>query len=270
MDRKAWIVIILCVASLGLWQWAYMKYYAPTPEQLAAAKQAAEEKAAATATPTPDAPVAEAAPTPAPQAPVPTEPSVPREEFKISTKLADFLFVSDAGGIAVAELLGHLGENGANVFLNIPEAQPIGALGDEPGKPLGGFARVAASAPNEAVFAKTTADGLEIRKAFRVEENGGDGNYVVKLALDFVNRGSEPIQRLGFFLSTGGARPVHYHDMTIYTGVDWYRDGHATFTDVNWFNASSIPLTGIQLRAAQEVYEQKTDKISWAAVKNQY
>ena len=270
MDRKAWIVIILCVASLGLWQWAYMKYYAPTPEQLAAAKQVAEEKAAATASPTPPAPAAEAAPAPAAQTPAASEPSVPREEFKISTKLADFLFVGNEGGIVTAELLGHLGENGSKVFLNIPEAAPIGALSDEPGKPLGGFARAASSAPNEAVFSKAAADGLEIRKVFRVEENGGDGNYVVKLALDFVNRGAAPVERLGFFLSTGGARPIHYADMTIYTGFDWYRDGKATFTDVNWFNASSIPLTGIQLRAAQDVYQEKTDKISWAAVKNQY
>ena len=270
MDRKAWIVIILCVASLGLWQWAYMKYYAPTPEQLAAAKQVAEEKAAATASPTPAAPAAEAAPAPAAQAPAASEPSVPREEFKISTKLADFLFVGNEGGIVTAELLGHLGENGSKVFLNIPEAAPIGALSDEPGKPLGGFARAASSAPNEAVFSKAAADGLEIRKVFRVEENGGDGNYVVKLALDFVNRGAAPVERLGFFLSTGGARPIHYADMPIYTGFDWYRDGKATFTDVNWFNASSIPLTGIQLRAAQDVYQEKTDKISWAAVKNQY
>ena len=270
MDRKAWIVIILCVASLGLWQWAYMKYYAPTPEQLAAAKQVAEEKAAATASPTPAAPAAEAAPAPAAQTPAASEPSVPREEFKISTKLADFLFVGNEGGIVTAELLGHLGENGSKVFLNIPEAAPIGALSDEPGKPLGGFARAASSAPNEAVFSKAAADGLEIRKVFRVEENGGDGNYVVKLALDFVNRGAAPVERLGFFLSTGGARPIHYADMTIYTGFDWYRDGKATFTDVNWFNASSIPLTGIQLRAAQDVYQEKTDKISWAAVKNQY
>jgi YidC/Oxa1 family membrane protein insertase len=270
MDRKAWIVIILCVASLGLWQWAYMKYYAPTPEQLAAAKQVAEEKAAATASPTPAAPAAEAAPAPAAQTPAASEPSVPREEFKISTKLADFLFVGNEGGIVTAELLGHLGENGSKVFLNIPEAAPIGAMSDEPGKPLGGFARAASSAPNEAVFTKTAPDGLEIRKVFRVEENGGDGNYVVKLALDFTNRGAAPVERLGFFLSTGGAKPVHYRDMTLYTGFDWYREGHATFTDVNWFNASSIPLTGIQLRAAQDVYQEKTDKISWAAVKNQY
>ena len=35
MDRKAWIVVVACVAALGLWQWAYVSYYAPTPEQLA-------------------------------------------------------------------------------------------------------------------------------------------------------------------------------------------------------------------------------------------
>jgi len=270
MDRKAWIVIILCIASLGLWQWAYMKYYAPTPEQRAAAKQVAEEKVAAVAHPTPVAPVAEASPTPERQAPAATESSMPREEFKISTNLADFIFASNQGGIVTAELLGHLGENGSKVFLNIPEAAPIGALSDEPGKPLGDFARVSSSAPNEAVFLKTAADGLEIRKVFRVEENGGKGNYLVKLALEFVNRGAAPVERLGFFLSTGGAKPVHYRDMTLYTGFDWYRDGKTTFTDVNWFNASSIPLTGIQLRAPQEFYEQKSDKISWAAVKNQY
>ena len=272
MDRKAWIVIILCIASLGLWQWAYMQYYAPTPEQLAEAKRVAEAEqlTAAVASPTPAAPLAEAVPTPATETPAPAVPSVPREEFRISTQLADFLFVSDTGGIATAELLGHLGENGSNVFLNIPEASPIGALGDEPGKPLCGFSRTASSAPNEAVFTKTAADGLETRKIFRVEENGGDGNYVVKLALEFANRGAAPVQRLGFFVSTGGAKPIHYADMPIYTGFDWYRDGKATFTDVNWFNASSIPLTGIELRAAQDDYEEKTDKISWAAVKNQY
>ncbi|MBJ7259115.1 MAG: membrane protein insertase YidC, partial [Chthoniobacterales bacterium] len=271
MDRKAWIVIIACVASLGMWQWAYMKYYAPTPAQVAEAKRvAAETSPAVPAAPAPAATVAPAAPAPVAAPPAANEPSVPRQEFRISTKLADFLFVSDAGGIAAAELLGHLGENGANVFLNIPEALPIGAISDQPGQPLGGFVRAASAAPNEAIFTKTSADGLQIRKVFRVEEAGGEGNYAVKLALEFANPGAAPVQRPGFFVSMGGASPVHYGDMSLYTGFDWYRDGKATFTDVNWFNASSIPLTGIQLSAAKEFYEEKTDHISWAAVKNQY
>ena len=272
MDRKAWIVIVLCVASLGLWQWAYMKYYAPTPEQVAAAKRAkAEEQHKVSAVPSPSAaPAVAPGATPPPAAVVET-PSVPREEHLLSTKLADFLFVSDQGGIATVELLGHLGENGSKVFLNIPEAASIGSIGEQPGVPLGGFTRDASSAPNEVVFRTTAADGVEIRKTFRVEESAGnDGNYVVNLALQFENKGTAPAQRLGLFVGTGASAPVHYSDMPLYTGFDWYRDGKATFADVNWFNASSIPLVGIQLRPPQENYDQKTDKISWAAVKNQY
>jgi YidC/Oxa1 family membrane protein insertase len=274
MDRKAWIVIVLCVASLGLWQWAYMRYYAPTPEQVAAAKRAkAEEqhKASAAALPSPSAaPAVAPGATPPPAAVVET-PAVPREEHLVSTKLADFLFVSDQGGIATVELLGHLGENGSKVFLNIPEAASIGSIGEQPGIPLGGFSRDASSAPHEVVFRTTAADGVEIRKTFRVEESAGnDGNYVVNLALQFENKGTAPAQRLGLFVGTGASAPIHYSDMPLYTGFDWYRDGKTTFTDVNWFNASSIPLVGIQLSPSQENYDQKTDKISWAAVKNQY
>ena len=272
MDRKAWIVIVLCVASLGLWQWAYMKYYAPTPEQVAAAKHAkAEQQQKVSAAPSPSAAPAVAPGSTPPPAAVVETPAVPREEHLLSTKLADFLFVSDQGGIATVELLGHLGENGSKVFLNIPEAASIGSIGEQPGIPLGGFIRDASSAPNEVVFRTTAADGVEIRKTFRVEESAGnDGNYVVNLALQFENKGTAPAQRLGLFVGTGASAPVHYSDMPLYTGFDWYRDGKATFADVNWFNASSIPLVGIQLRPPRENYDQKTDKISWAAVKNQY
>ena len=273
MDRKAWIVVVLCVAALGLWQWAYVQYYAPTPEQLAEQQRAAEEAQAAAPTP---APVAETtAATPAPAAPAPAapaeEPSVPRETRTVTTGLADFQFASDTGGIASIELLDHLGEDGANVALNIPQALPVGTLSEEPGLALGGFASVSPGAPNEAVFLRRQPDGLQIRKTYIVSEaDEGKGDYVVDLTLDFTNTGETALQRTGFYLSTGGAAPVHSSDMTMYTGFDWYRDGKATFTDVNWFNESSIPLTGIELRAAQNFYEEKTDNIGWAAAKNQY
>ena len=273
MDRKAWTVVIVCIAALGLWQWAYVQYYAPTPEQLAEQRRVAEQAQAATATPAPVAETTAAPTTPpvAPTTPAPAAPSVPRETQTVTTGLANFNFVSDAGGIATVELLDHLGENGANVFLNIPEALPIGTLSEQAGIAVGGFATTSAGAPNEAVFVLDQPDGLQIRKTYVVSEaEQGKGNYTVNLTLDFTNAGANPVQRTGYFLSTGGAAPVHSTDMTIYTGFDWYRDGKATFTDVNWFNESSIPLTGIELRAAQNFYEQKTDNIGWAASKNQY
>ena len=273
MDRKAWTVVIACIAALGLWQWAYVQYYAPTPEQLAEQRRAAEQAQSAAATPAPAAETAAAptAPPVAPTAPAPATPSVPRETQTVTTGLANFNFVSDAGGIATVELLDHLGENGANISLNIPEALPIGALGEQAGIALGGFTTTSPGAPNEAVFVLDQPDGLQIRKTYAVSEaDQGRGNYTVNLTLDFTNAGANPVQRTGYFLSTGGAAPVHSTDMTIYTCFDWYRDGKTTFTDVNWFSESSIPLTGIELRAAQNFYEQKTDNIGWAASKNQY
>ena len=275
MDRKAWIVVVACVAALGLWQWAYVSYYAPTPEQLAEQRRAAEA-VQANAAPTP-APGAETAAIPAvapPPATTPVAPentSVPREIRTVTSGLADFQFASDTGGIVSVELLEHLGENGSNVTVNIPQALPIGTLAEEPGVALGGFSSAPGGAPNEAIFVRELPDGLKISKTYTVSEaDQGKGNYVVDLSLDFANAGATALQHAGFYISTGGAAPVHSNDMTIYTGFDWYRDGKTTFTDVNWFNESSIPLTGIELRPAQNVYEQKSDNISWAGAKNQY
>lgn len=274
MDRKAWIVIILCVVALGLWQWAYMKYYAPTPEQQAEARRLAEEvQAAAESTPAPT-PVSTPAPA-APEAPAvvtdPDQPQVPREVRKVTSGLAEFYFASDLGGLEKIVLTGHMGENGANVALNIPEALPIGAVGEEPGVALGGFAPVEAPESNVVAFARSLPDGVQVRKTFTVDESeGGEGNYTINLNVTFTNPGAIPVQRPDYYVSTGGAAPIHSTDMTLYTGFDWYRDGKAKFTDVNWFNASSIPLTGIQLRPAQSVYQERADNITWAAVKNQY
>ncbi len=279
MDRKAWIVVILCVAGLGLWQWTYVKYYAPTPEQRAAAQRAVEAAKAAPAdgSPAPSATAVAAPPAPAAAVPARTQPLaapvpvVPRERHEVSTGLAKFVFVSDAGGIEKAVLLGHMGENGGKVTLNIPEALPIGATGEAPGTASGGFVRESSTSPNQVVFAQSAADGMRTRKIFTVSEaDGGQGDYTVDLEVQFTNEGSAPAQRAGFYVSLGGAAPIHLSDMTLYTGIDWYREGKATFADVNWFNASSIPLVGIQLRPAQSIYEQRSDKISWAAVKNQY
>ena len=275
MDRKAWIVVVACVAALGLWQWAYVSYYAPTPDQLAEQRRAAEA-AQATAAPAPASGAETAATPPVTPAPVttpaaPAETSAPRAIRTVTSGLADFQFASDAGGIVSVELLEHLGENGSNVALNIPQALPIGTLAEEPGVALGGFSSAPGGAANEAVFVRELPNGLKIRKTYTVSEaDQGKGNYVVNLSLDFTNAGTAALQQADFYLSTGGAAPVHANDMTIYTGFDWYRDGKTTFTDVNWFSESSIPLTGIELRSAQNLYEQKSDNISWAGAKNQY
>lgn len=263
MDKKAWIVIVLCLASLGVWQWAYMKYYPPRPP--APAPAPAEQ--AAVPAPMP-APVA-TAPVAAVELPDATPGLEPRTET-LSTPLADFIFINDLGGLARVVLLDHLGENGAKVVLNRPEAMAIGAIGEEAGRAYGGFEFEPTADATEVRFVRDFGDGLRAVKTWRVSPGGGDGNYTVTLDLTFTNTGGADVHRLGYFVSTGAAAPEHYGDLPYYTGFDWLRGKKATFIDVNWFNASSVPLVGIQLRPAQSLYLQQDDDITWAAVKSQY
>lgn len=267
MDRKAWIAVIICIAALGLWQWAYVEYYAPKPgERPDPALTAAEPTA-----PAPEPVDRSAVPAVETPTPVPAPATVPREVRVVSTSLAEFHFVSGAGGLDKIVLLGHMGENGGKVTLNLPEAMPVGALSESPGLAVEGFAMVEGGPEGALVFARSLDDGVQVRKVFTVNEAPeGEGNFTVTMSLEFTNVGSVAVQRPDFYVSTGGAAPVHATDMTIYTGFDWYRDGKVHFTDVNWFDASSIPLTGIRLREAQNVYTDKGENISWAAVKNQY
>jgi YidC/Oxa1 family membrane protein insertase len=267
MDRKAWIVVILCIAALGLWQWAYVEYYAPEPGERPAPEASAEAK------PPPSPAPVQPLSTEVAEAPAPTPVAVqaPREQRTISTQLADFYFVNGEGGLEKIVLLDHLGERGGNVTLNLPEALAVGALSESPGVAVEGFSLQDNASNNSVAMSRRLEDGVEVKKTFTVNESTeGQGNYTVVMVLEFANNGATAVQRPDFFVSTGGAAPVHASDMTIYTGFDWYRDGKAHFTDVNWFEASSIPLTGIQLREAQNFYTDKAEDISWAAVKNQY
>ena len=63
---------------------------------------------------------------------------------------------------------------------------------------------------------------------------------------------------------------MHITDLPIYTCFDWYRDGKMTSIDVNWFDAGTIPIVGIQTRPARDLYSQPEESILWAGVASQY
>ncbi len=267
MDKKSWIAVILCIVLLGLWQWAYVTYYPP------AAVPAS--RPAPAAVPTPAVPAAPAPAAPAPAAPSAAQPDasapvVALRRQTLSTAGAEFTFVNGQGGIERVVLPGHLGEHGAKVDLNDPSALAIGALGGQPGSAFGGFDFVEPPAGGGVAFSRRFEDGLEVMKVFRPVADEALGGYVLSLEVTFRNTAGFELHRPGYFVATGAAAPEHYSDMPIYTGFDWLSEGKATYIDVNWFSASTIPLTGIQTHAAQALYEKQATQIGWAAVKNQY
>ena len=261
MDRKSWIAIILSVTGLFAWQWYVSKYYKPE------AQPAASPSAPGA---TPSTAVA-AAPASTPLPAVEQPPSMSARAESLSTNSTDFVFNNDAGGIEQVILRMHLGENHENVALNRSRTMPIGAFGFNPGEVLGGFEMTSDRAKGEVFFKRTQPDGLEISKRFSLPPSDGTKSlYSVNLEVTFTNPGAAAIQVPDFFISAGGAAPIHIHDLPMYTRFDWGHETKMSNIDVNWFSASSVPLIGIPIHGERPLYLESKADICWAAVASQY
>jgi len=264
MDRKAWIAIILSVIGLFAWQWYFTKAYGgrnahpaasatPAASAAPASKPGASSAAAATPASTPRPTVMEA-----------------RSE-SLYTKSAEYIFSNDTGGIARVLLYGHLGENHEAVSLNNNASSPIGAIGNAPNEPLGGFAMKTDAAAGRATFTRHDSDGLQITKTFSVPQiiDKKTCAYAVTMDLEFKNTGTMALSRPAFYVSTGGAAPIHSRDLPTYTKFDWKHGGSYQSIDVNWFAGGSF-LGLFQTRAPQTLYQESKPDVLWAGVASQY
>lgn len=267
MDRKAWIAVTLSVVGLIAYYWytfnESLKHPRPRP--------VAAQTTPGTPTPTP----ANAVTTPGTDVATPVEAGAPApvvaKSETLATNSADYIFSNDAGGIESVALTSHLTENGGKVLLNKSRALPIGAIGKTPGEVWGGFELQADSMKGEATFVRKGQDGLETVKRFVLPaRDGKEDAYRVQLDIEFRNTGKEEVAVPDYFVSTGGAAPIHTNDMPMYTRFDLYHNGKMEGIDVNWFPAANIPLIGIQWSPEKSIYEKATPAIAWAAVASQY
>lgn len=260
MDRKAWIAVTLSALGLIGYFYYFGVLHKPPPRPVATAQ--------ATATPIPAATVSAT-----PAAPLPIEKAtISARSESLSGRDSEYVFSNDKGGIEKAILNLHLGENNQAISLNGGNSNPIGAIGFQTAVPLGGFEMTTDREAGIVTFTKREDDGLVITKRFTVppENAPKDQLYTVRLDVEFRNTGASAANRPGYFVSTGGAAPIHPRDMPYYTRFDWFHDGHFSKIDVNWFSASSIPLVGIQWSPAKSLYSESKEKTAWAAVTSQY
>lgn len=269
MDRKAWIAIVFSIVGLVAWQWYYMKTYSKPgrPGSPAGAAASASASPAATATATP--PAETISPPVASPAPAPSETALAPERKSLYSQNTEYVFSNDKGGIERAVLLLHDGENEQKVALNSEATLPIGAIGKNPGEAWGGFAMKTEEAKGEAVFSKKDSDGLEITKRFTLPYAGADP-YLAKMELVFKNSGTAEIRREGYFIGTGGAAPIHQHDLEMHTRFDWMHAGKYTSITPSWFNASGIGFLGIYWSPEKSLYQEAKPDVTWAGVSSQY
>ncbi len=276
MDKKGIIAIVLAVAVMVGWQ-LYIGYKYPAPERPAEVGEDAVSSADV-ASPSPMA-TASPPPTVAPE-PEPT-PVVPEsfEERIVTLNSEDaegkpvnrYEFTNRSGGILVAELLRHRGENGENVLLNEFGDTPVGGVSTLPGGSKFQAWAIRDQTDRSITFEREIVSGINAVKTFSMPKVGeGQDPYTVNVQIDFTNTGSAPVTFQGYYFQLGAAAPLHKSDWETYTKFDWFTKGSHEGIDVNWFRASRLPLIGIETRPARtEMLEQHPD-ITWAGVKDQY
>ncbi len=183
----------------------------------------------------------------------------------------EFHLTNRGGAITEAVLLNHTSEKGNRVVLNGPDRIPIGAIVEQPDAPALPEFSIAKEADDSVAFERKTPDGVNVRKRFFfLPATEKKDNFVAEMDVDFRNDGAQPYNNAGYFITLGSTRPIHPKDMSSYTRLAWCLDGKANGIDVNWFAAQNYPLIGVQKRAAQPFYREKTNNAQWAGMTNQF
>jgi YidC/Oxa1 family membrane protein insertase len=265
MDRTAWIVVVLCVIGLALWELYLVKQTPPTPAPVNVTPGQISP-AATIASPTPLA-----APEVAPKTAEPA-PSFAEKIETLRNSDVELRLTNRGGGIKEAVLLRQIAEKGQRVVLNSAQSVPIGAIleSQELGTPT--LPEFTASTESDSVvqYERTMAEQVTIRKKFFFQKSPENkDNYVIEMDVDLENQGTKPYQSAGYFVALGSAAPIHPKDYPAYTRLAWCIDGRAKGIDAGWFSSSGGFL-GVGQRAARPYYQENIAGAEWVAVSNQF
>ncbi|MEO7931776.1 MAG: membrane protein insertase YidC [Chthoniobacterales bacterium] len=271
MDRKAWIIIILCLGGLFWSQYEVQKQ--AKAYQSAQAQLAAEKAKTAAAQPTPlvsnSTPAIAGAVTAVSESP--TTLVLPATTHQLHTPLAEYTFTS-AGGLQSVELLGHKGETGGHVVINGTSDVPICVIADEPGKWSKTSETVKEVSEKAITLESILPSGVQIRKTFTLGKSDVvKDDYQLKYDVTFSNPGVAKLDVKPWYVSTGAAAPIHERDQPRYISFDYQAGAKTIYKNITNFEAGRIPLIGIQTSPEKpEIREAAATGILWAGTKNQY
>jgi YidC/Oxa1 family membrane protein insertase len=193
MDRKAWIVVILCSIGIALNAWFASKN--PPPAPAAAVSTAAPAKAADGSAPA----AINAATAPA----APATPALPEETHTITRGSVTWSFTTLGGGISKILLAGT-----DKITLNEHGKEPIGALRREAAGNDPVAYKIVAKSGKGITFEGTSVEGITIRKEFVVAEGEGSDEHLINLNVTLTNTGKVAHKSEEYYLYTGAANSI--------------------------------------------------------------
>jgi YidC/Oxa1 family membrane protein insertase len=276
MDKKGWIIIVLCVLGIVGNNW-----YAGRKQQEWKDQQALLEAAK----PKPEVPPAGADGTPATPADPSAAPDKPGGELVVTPpapKFAEaehvllvedanpkhtvrYIFTNRGGGIKRVEFPGdpvHANTD-APVVMNNAIERAIGALSDGVDRVETGEYKLISSGPDHVTYEGVTSSGMLARKHYTVDPAQPKGLPSLRLSLGLTNPGTAEVNTAGWYLFAGSSAPLLADEYEAQTGVAWMDGDGTEFETETMFK-------GGWFSSAKAVFQQDIVDTKWFGVINQY
>ena len=227
MDRKAWIVIILCLAGMATNWWFANENYKAQAEAIKAAealKPAAEKPQAAGG--------AEVKATPA-EVKAAAE-TVAEQTHRMTVGSVTYEFSSLGGGIKTATLADHEGVVLNRHSKSASRHEPVGALRREATALDTAVYQITAKDETSVTLEGKTTEGLVIKKVFAASQGETRDDHLLTLELTLTNPGPAPFQSSELYLYAGSAASLT-PDELLKPGFFWNNAGDADYQDSNAF-----------------------------------
>ena len=174
------------------------------------------------------------------------------------------------GGITEAVMLSHIAEDAKRVVLNSPKHMPIGAMVDDPAKPVLPEFTLSRDLETSIRFERAASDGITVRKKFSLPQTvQKKDNFLAELDVEVLNTGAQPYANADYFVALGSAAPIHPRDYPYYTRVVWCINGKARDRNVSAFQGSG-GILGMGAHPPQPVFQENFAGAEWTAVTNQF
>jgi len=267
MDRKGWIILVVCGILLAL-NFAFMPKAPQPTETTPAQTEPATTEPATTAE--------SSAPPEEIKTGLVREPKADdvKEQFAfLTSKKGDkdevkFTFTSKGGGIKTAELLSQMaiGSSTEHIILNTNTPAPIGAIGEGSDEFLAlNYTLIEKKAENAVYCEATTASGLKITKKWSLEEDLElpGAPWRLNLKITFTNTGKATANLSHYSLFAGTATPLHPREWENQGGFFFLDDGSFTSKDSNWFKKGFFS-------SAKPIFQESAQELEYAGVSNQF
>ena len=224
MDKKSWIIILICALLIFLWGPLVKHLWPPRPAPLPLSPSVANSGPQISQAPA-LSPVSST-----PPAPLQLNYQQARTLATLENNEVKLDIVAEGAGIRQVTLKKHRASGDKRVTLNTWGEGPILQLWDGSSAPDLNPASLLTSSSNQVTLETELQPGLKLRKEVILKED-----YSSTIRLNFFNLTPHTLSFSNYYLNCGTAAPIHNEDLPLYIGWDWFDGKNSSHEKITAF-----------------------------------